>query len=334
MVRILAVFLILISTAPAFGAGFAKVGAFGFTYDGLFTGTRSTALGQGDMAGAYGPGATQINTAPLPLGDGIEASYNGNPFLADLDFAVWGADVEVQGLRLGFSQFRLFMDPQLVRTAYNPEGTGETFDAGDDISILSLGYDLGRLVDEDGRWQWTLGAAWRHYASFLAESKVEEDTWDVGTSLGWTTPHPHGRARLALAVSWQNVFEKEYTYDERMAYLPASVRTGITLEATFGQAAWGGEAAKVLMAYSHRFLPDTWRGRDTDHFGVEFVGAGYLAMRMGHNSQLPGNINSWGLGLILARDFMGPFTVSADYGTYETVLRELEMWSVRARYAF
>jgi hypothetical protein len=137
-----------------------------------------------------------------------------------------------------------------------------------------------------------------------------------------------------MAVSWQNVFGEDIRFDERLAYLPASVRAGVTLEATFGQAGWGGEAAKVLMAYSHRFLPDTWMGKDTDHFGVEFVGAGFLALRMGHNSRLPGEFNSWGIGLILDRGFMGPFSVSADYGNYETNSEELEMWSGRVRYSF
>lgn len=128
--------LILLTAMPAFGAGFAKVGTFGYTYDGMFTGGRNTALGQADMAGAFGSEATQINTAPLPLDDGAEVSYNRNPFLSKIDQEVWGGAVDFRGLRLGFSQFIFSMDPQLVRTAYNPEGTGETFDAGDKITVV------------------------------------------------------------------------------------------------------------------------------------------------------------------------------------------------------
>jgi len=326
--------LILMSATTVRGAGFAKIGTFGFTYDGIFTGTRMTSMGQADMAGAFGPGATQLNTAPLPQGDGIEAEYGRNNFLADTQLEVWGGAAEYRGWRLGFSQHRFSMDPQLVRTAYNPEGTGETFDAGDDINIISLGYDLGGLIDRTGRWSWTIGAAYRVYHSFLAEYEIDATTYDLGTSVAWKTPHPEGWARLSGAVSWQNVFSEGYVFDEREASLPRSVRAGVTLESTFGKSNWGSEAVKVLMAFSRRFVPDSWLGRDTHHFGAEVIGAGILAARMGHNSRMPGQINTWGLGLILDQDFMGRFTLAADYGRYDTRIEEVDMWSVRARYAF
>jgi len=330
----IAVLLSVLTVSPAMGAGFAKIGTFGFSYDGIFTGTRLTSLGQADMAGASGPGATQINTAPLTLGNGIEGEYGRSDFLADTQFEVWGGAAEIKRWRLGFARTRFFMDPQLVRTAYNPEGTGETFEAGDDINIISLGYDLGGLIDRTGRWSWTLGAAYRGYHSFFAESEINETTWDLGTGVAWKTPHPDGWARLSWAVSWQNVFSEGFVFDEREASLPRSVRAGVTLESTFGSSNWGSEAFKVLMAFSHRFVPDSWLGRDTDHFGLEVIGAGILAVRMGHNSRMPGQINTWGAGLVLDQDFMGRFTLAADYGRYDTLIEEVDMWSVRARYAF
>lgn len=335
MVRILIVILILVSSTTALGAGFAKVGTFGFSYDGMFTGTRNTALGQGDMAGAYGPGATMINTAPLPLGDGVEVSYNRNPFLAETDFSVWGVAAEFQGLRAGYSRLNWFMDPQMVRTAYNPEGTGETFDAGDRISVLSLGYDLGRLIDDEGHWNWTIGGAWRHYYAFLAHSEVSDETFDLGTSVAWTAHHSKGWTKLIWAWSWQNFTNVKTQYDERESALPASIRMGFTIESGFGRNGWGGEAFRVLAAYSRRFMSDDWYGGyDTDHFGLEMIPAGILAFRMGHNSRLPGDINSWGIGLILDQEVLGWCTLTGDYGKYDTFAGDVSMWSVRARYAF
>jgi hypothetical protein len=335
MVRILlALSASLLLAAPGLAAGFAKVGTFGFIYDGMFTGARQTALGQADVAGAFGATATQLNVAPLPEGDGVTASYDRNFFLADIDFEIWGAVVEARGLRLGYSRFRSFMDPQLVRTAYNPEGTGETFDAGDDIDVVSLGYDLGRLLDEEGRWAWTVGAAWRRYHSFLAESEIDEDTWDLGTTVAWTTPHPHGWARLAAAVSRQNLANREAVWDERAFSLPASWRMGATLEATFGEAGGGAEAFRFLMAITRRTYAGEWIDGGSEHFGVELTGAGLLVLRTGASTRLPGTFNSWGLGLILDRDFMRSFAVSADFGRYETAIEWVDMWSVRARYSF
>lgn len=335
MVRILVLILCSVVLAvPSHGAGFARVGTFGFTYDGMFTGARQTALGQADVAGAFGPTATQLNTAPLPEGDGVSVSYDRNPWLADIDFEIWGAAAEYRGLRLGYSRWRSLMDPQLIRTAYNPEGTGETFDAGDDIDVLSLGYDLGRLLDDSGRWSWTVGAAWHRYRSFLAESEIDEDTWDLGTSVGWTTPHPYGWARLSGAVSWQNVTNREATWEDRLLYLPASIRAGVTLEAAFGEMDWGTEAFRILMAISRRSFRDEWIGDSSEHGGLEAVAGGFLALRAGNNSRLPGTLNSWGAGIILDQDFMGSFTVSADFGRYETRLEWVDMYSLRARYSF
>jgi hypothetical protein len=327
--------LILLTAIPAFGAGFAKVGAFGYPYDGMFTGGRNTALGQADMAGAFGSEATQINTAPLPLDDGAEVSYSRNPFSSNTDQEVWGGAVDFRGLRLGFSRFVFSMDPQPVRTAYNPGGTGETFDAGDKITVVSAGYDLGRLLDQSGQWNWTVGGAWRGYSSFLADSETSEDTFDLGTSVAWTTDHSQGWTRLIWALSWQNVANTNFQFDERESTLPGSIRMGFTLESAFGQVDWGSEAFQILVAYSRRFIRDDWYfGQDTDHFGLEMTGVGLLAMRIGHNSRLPGNINAWGVGLILDQDFMGRFLVAADYGGYDTINDNLEMWSVRARYSF
>jgi len=335
MKRCLVTILIVLTAMPAFGAGFAKVGTFGYPYEGMFTGCRNTALGQADMAGAFGPAATQINTAPLPLDDGAEMSYSLNPFYSTIDQEVWGGAVDYRGLRLGFSQFVFSMDPQLVRTAYNPEGTGETFDAGDKITVVSAGYDLGRLLDPTGHWNWTVGGAWRGYHSFLAENEINEDTFDLGTSVAWTTDHSHGWSRLIWALSWQNVADRNFQFDERESTLPGSIRMGFTFESAFGHLEWGSEAFKVLVAYSRRFMREDWYyGQDTDHFGLEMTGAGFLAMRLGHNSRLPGNINAWGVGLILDQDFMGPFLVSVDYGGYDTTFDDLDMWSIRARYSF
>ena len=334
MKRILITGLILLNAMPALGAGFAQVGTFAYTWEELFTGTRQTSLGQADLAGAYGPSAVLLNAAPLPEGDGVTGEYGANAYILDTEMTAWGGAVEWRGWRAGYLRNDFNMDPQLVRTAYNPEGTGETFEAGDDVTLISLGYDLGRLLNDDGPLQWTLGAVYRDYHSWLAASEINASTWDVGSSAGWTTQHSQGWARMSGALSWQNITAEEIDYDERQSFLPRAVRAGVTLESTFGQANWGTEMLRVLLAFSHRFNPEDFRGRDTDHFGFEVTGAGMLVARMGYNSRYDKSFNSWGLGLILAQDFMGPFTVSADYGTYDMNFGEQEMWSVRARWSF
>lgn len=342
MVRILTVFLILVSSSSAFGAGFVKVGTFAYTYDGIFTGARSNALGQADLAGAFGPGATQTNTAPLPLGGGVEASYERNQYVLGMDMAIWGGAAEYGGFRLGFSQLKFMVDPYEQRTAYQPEGTGEIVEAGDDINVLSLGYDLGRLLDDEGAWNWTVGAAWRGYRTFEGSDNYSGDTFDLGTTVAWTSRYAEGWTRLAAAFSWQNVFDETMSFDERESALPGSQRLGFTAESAFGQAGWGTEAFKALVAYSRRVYTGTWGDfrDDADHYGLEMTAAGTFAFRVGHNGRWDGAETTWGVGLVMAQDFMGPWTLSADYGRYPFPLSgisdsgELEMWSVRARYAF
>jgi hypothetical protein len=334
LVFILPLLLLLLSPSLTSAAGFAKVGVVGFWGEGLFNGAPQNSIGSADIAGAQGPAALFLNTAPLQRATAVEAEYGRAKFVSNTDLEVLGFSVVWKGFRAGYCRQQLLMDPQLVRTAYNPEGTGETFEASAAIGAAGISYDLGPILDPEGRWSWTVGAAKRWYYGSVATSSMSEGTYDLGTSLGWRTNFDRGAFVLKGGASWMNTSGQGYLFVERDTpiALPQSRRAGITAETIFNAASSGKEALRLVVAYAKTTHEESYLA-DQDHFGVELVAMGVVAVRGGRNSRFD-NSHSWGLGAILHRPFMGPVRVKLDYGKYDNGLEKQEMWSAGGEFQF
>ncbi|MDX2475252.1 MAG: hypothetical protein QNL91_16265 [Candidatus Krumholzibacteria bacterium] len=334
LVFLLPLVLLLISPSLSSAAGFAKVGTVGFSWEGLFNGARQTSMGSSDMAGAQGPAALFLNTAPLQLATAVEAEYGRAKFVSSADLEMLGVSVVWKGFRAGFSRQQLLMDPQLVRTAYEPDGTGETFESTAGISVAGISYDLGPLIDPAGHWSWTVGAAKRWYYGSVATSEMSEGTYDLGTSLGWRTDFSRGAFLLKGGASWMNTSGQGYLFVERDTpiALPQSRRAGITAETILNADGTGKEALRLVVAYAKTTHEESYLA-DQDHFGVELVAMGVVAVRGGRNSRFD-NSHSWGLGAILHRPFMGPVRVKLDYGKYDNGWGKREMWSAGGEFSF
>jgi len=335
--RLLVICLILALASPAAAAGFSKVGANSFVWEGIFTGGRLAALGGSDMADGS-PATLLVNPAPLSTGTGVGLGYDHADYIADIDLHIYSGTAGWNNLRLNFARQDFVIDGVLVRTAYNPEGTGETFDVRERMTVIGLSYDLGTALFRKPSFRWTVGAAWRGYSSHFDEAQANVDTWDLGTTLNWRIEYKGGWTGLTGAVSWQNITDANFTIEERLSLLPRPLRTGLTVETAIDRSGHQGDLLKFLLAYTRTSrLGDTYRS-DADHVGFETLVFDAVAVRYGHSTQVLGDIESWGIGIILDGRLLGPVTVELDWGEMgynNPILVENEtIWGARARYSF
>ncbi|MEN8007456.1 MAG: hypothetical protein ABFS42_10600 [Candidatus Krumholzibacteriota bacterium] len=337
ILRLFVVCLILALASPAAAAGFSKVGTFTFSWEGIFTGGRLSALGGSDLADRS-PATLLVNPAPLSTGTGVGLSYDHADYIGGFEFHTYAGTAGWNHLRLNFAMQDFVNESVLVRTAYNPEGTGETFEIHDRMTAIGLSYDLGRALFGKPSFHWAVGAAWRGYSSRFDEMEADADTWDLGTTFGWRVDYHGGWTGLTGAVSWQNVTDAAYTFDDYVARLPRPLRTGLTVETAIDRAGHPGDIVKFLLAVAQTSrLGDTYRS-DADHVGLEALFLDALALRFGHSTQVLGDIESWGLGIVLDGRLLGPVTVELDWGemSYDNSLYAADktIWGARARYSF
>ncbi len=145
--------LLLVNPSSAFAVGFARVGTFGFIWEGLYTGARQSSMGSADMAGAQGPSGLFLNTALLPSTDGVEVEYGRSPFVNGIDIEILGAAVAWKGWRFGFSRQQMLMDPVIVRTAFAPEGTGEVIEATAGEAMQSTPQTQPKKLMQEGHYK-------------------------------------------------------------------------------------------------------------------------------------------------------------------------------------
>ncbi len=337
ILRLLVICLVLALASPAAAAGFARVGTFSFTWEGIFTGGRLSTLGSSDLADRS-PATLMVNPAPLSTGSGVGLSYDHADYFFDVDLNIYSGTAGWDNLRLNFAMQEFVIDDVLVRTAYNPEGTGETFDVRDRMTVIGLSYDLGTALFRKPSFQWAVGAAWRGYSSHFDEAKANADSWDLGTTLSWRIEYQGGWTGLTGALSWQNITDGTFTIEERQSLLPRLSRTGLTVETAIDRADHPGDLIKFLLAYTGTSRRgDTYRS-DAGHVGFETLIFDALAVRYGHSTQILGDIESWGIGVILDGRLLGPVTVELDWGemSYDNLVftGDKTIWGARARYNF
>ena len=335
--RLFVVCYILVLASPAAAAGFARVGTSTFSWEGIFTGGRLSTLGGSDLADGS-PATLLVNPAPLSTGTGVGLSYDHAGYISGFEFHTYAGTAGWNDLRLNFAMQDFVNDAILVRTAYNPEGIGETFGVRERMTVIGLSYDLGHALFKKPSFHWSVGAAWRGYSSHFAETDADANSWDLGTTVGWRTKYQGGWTGLTGAVSWQNFTDETFTFDERQALLPRPLRIGITVETAFDRAGHSGDLFKFLLAYTQTSrLGDTYRS-DADHVGLEGLFLDALAVRYGHSTQVLGDIESWGIGVVVDGRLLGPVTVELDWGemSYDNLLfaGDKTIWGTRARYNF
>ena len=144
-----------------------------------------------------------------------------------LNHVTWAADTKLSTAIIAFNPrsipgtFALsvrsfWMDPQLVRTAYNPEGTGETFDSG----TTTFGLTYARFFTD----KFSAGLTLNYIHMGLAEYSVNTGSLDFGIM------YRIGIKDLKLGMAMQHL-GGNFTFDERESKLPVLFKVGASFNA-------------------------------------------------------------------------------------------------------
>jgi len=210
--------LMLVLPTLAFGAGFAKVGTFGGQE--LKIGVSARATGMGSAFTGVADDATSVFWNPGGL-----VNVTGNA--VSVNHVTWAADTKLSTAIVAFNPrtipgtFALsvrsfWMDPQLVRTAFNPEGTGQTFDAG----TTTFGLSYARFFTD----KFSAGMTLHYVHMGLAEVSVNTGSLDFGIM------YRIGIRDLKLGMTIQHLGGK-FTFDERESKLPVAFKVGVSFNA-------------------------------------------------------------------------------------------------------
>ncbi len=205
--------VMLVLPSAAWPVGFAKVGTFGAQF--LQIGTTARATGMGSAYTGVADDASSVFWNPSGL-----VNVRKNEFL--ISHVEWPADTKLTSAILAFnprsipgtfalSARSFWLDPMLVRTAYNPEGNGQTFDAGS----TSFGLTYARFFTD----KFSAGATINYIHLGLAEQSVNSASFDFGVM------YRIGIRDLKLGMVIQHLGGK-VTFDELPAKLPTTFKVG------------------------------------------------------------------------------------------------------------
>jgi hypothetical protein len=243
--------LVLLAPALASAAFFEKVGTFSAQF--MMIGTTARAAGMGAAYTAVADDASSAFWNPAGL-----VNVRGSEFL--LSHAVWPADIKLTSAVLTFAPRQIpgtfaisarsfWMDPMLVRTAFQPEGNGQTFDAGS----TAFGFSYSRFFTD----KFSSGFTLNYMHMGLAEAAVNSASFDFGVL------YRIGVRGLKLGMVIQNLGGK-VNFDQREAKLPTTFKVGISFNALnlgdqqllasaeFQHPADAAERANVGVEYSMR----------------------------------------------------------------------------------
>jgi hypothetical protein len=153
---------------------FAKVGTYALPFLKIGVSARATGMGGAFSALANDATATYWNPAGLVDITRTTVSVNHTWWPADLelDYAAAAFTLPFVPGTFGVSARGLTMDPQIERTVFLPEGTGETFDAGD----MSFGLSYAKFFTD----KFSSGGTVHFIHSGLAEKSVNVFAVDFG----------------------------------------------------------------------------------------------------------------------------------------------------------
>src|SRR3990172_8727898 len=142
-----AMLVLMCLTVPLAAEGaqiFEKVGTLGGQSLKIGVGARSAAMGDAYVAIADDATAVYWNPAGIARISGQSVTLNHTEWPADINFdqAAYVFGIKWIPGMLGVNVRALTMSSDIVRTTYLPEGTGETFDAGEWAYGLSYGRSL------------------------------------------------------------------------------------------------------------------------------------------------------------------------------------------------
>jgi hypothetical protein len=269
--------VLLVLPAIAQAEFFEKVGTFGGQY--LQIGTTPRATGMGAAFTAVADDASAVFWNPGGL-----VNVRGSEVL--LSHVKWPADIKLTSAVLAFSPRQIpgtfalsarsmWLDPMLVRTAYQPEGNGTTFDAGS----ATFGFSYARFFTD----KFSSGFTLNYLHMGLAETAVNSASFDFGMM------YRIGVRGLKLGMVIQNMGGK-ITFDQLPAKLPTTFKVGASFNA--------------LSFSNQQLLASAEFSRPADageraNFGLEYNINNLFYGRAGYNMNYDSDAAAFGFGVAI-----------------------------------
>ncbi len=196
---------------------FEKVGTFGAQFLKVGVSARATAMGSAYTAMSDNAEAVYWNPAGIVSIRGSELTLNQTEWPADIKLSYVAYVFNPRSIpgTFAISARALWMDDQIVRTAFEPEGNGQLFDSGSS----SLGLTYSRFFTD----KFSAGATVHYIHMGLADSAVNTAMADVGIL------YRIGIRGMKIGMSILSL-GSEVTFDERPARLPTMFKVGFAFE--------------------------------------------------------------------------------------------------------
>jgi len=209
---VLAVLLLLPLSAE--GAQiFEKVGTLGGQSLKIGVGARAAAMGDAYVALSDDATAVYWNPAGIARMSGQSISLNHTSWPADIlfDQAAYVFNIKWIPGMLGVNVRALTMSRDIVRTTYLPEGTGDTFDAGE----WAYGLSYARALTD----KFSAGLSVNYVQTGLDDVKGSSTTFDFGTL------YDVGVLGAKIGMSIQNI-GSDMTFIDEKVKMPVFFRVG------------------------------------------------------------------------------------------------------------
>jgi hypothetical protein len=276
---------LLMLPGASYGDQFAKVGTFGAQFLKIGVSARATGMGS-----AFTAVADDANSAFWNPGGLVNVVTNE----VVINHVQWPADINLTSIciatnprtipgTIALSARSLWLDPMLVRTAYNQEGTGEHFDAGS--STFGLSY--ARFWTD----KFSAGFTMQYIHESLAEYAVNTFGFDFGMM------YRIGIKDLKLGMVLQNLGGK-MVFEEMESKMPTTFKVGLsfipmkrenhhlTIATEFSHPSDNVERANFGAEY---ILNRTFHGRAGYHVNYDTDGLSFgfgAALHTGRNNKL------------------------------------------------
>ncbi|HKK70479.1 MAG TPA: PorV/PorQ family protein [Candidatus Krumholzibacteria bacterium] len=252
-----------IGVAPAVHAAeiFAKVGTFGAQFLKVGVSARATAMGSAYTAVGDNAEAVYWNPAGIVSVRDSQVMFSQVEWPADINLT-YGAFVfnprSIPGT-FAVSGRAVWMDPQIVRTAFEPDGNGEEFDSG----MATLGLTYSRFFTD----KFSAGLTVNYMNIGLGDFTVNSAFADVGII------YRIGIRGMKIGMSI-NSLGSEITFDERPARLPTMFKVGFAFEPI----RVGNQRVIASSEFSHPV-----DNAERANFGLEYNMNDVMFLRGGYN---------------------------------------------------
>lgn len=272
---------------------FEKVGTFGGQFLKIPVGARAEGMGGAFVGVSDDVSAVFWNAAGIARIDPDKSAFAFNHawWPADIQFTQAAYVFHVKRIpgAIGVHVRSLRMDPMIETTAFQPDGTGNTFDAG----YMTVGLTYARSFTD----KFSAGVTGNFIHSGLAEFSQQTYAFDIGTL------YDVGTAGMKIGMSISNIGSQEKFID-RTARIPSIFRVGTS--ATLFQSA----DQKLIGSFEFSHPPDN---SERMNVGAEYGFQKFVFLRGGYNINYDSEGLAAGIGFHVPVSVAGQADVDYSY---------------------